>query len=46
MKQLASVGLNPQPLDYESNTLPTEPHDTLTIQMFILRPGQWDSEDI
>ena len=28
MKQLASVGIKPQPLDYESNTLPTEPHET------------------
>ena len=31
MKQLASVGIEPQPLDYESNTLPTEPHETLCL---------------
>ena len=30
MKQLASVGIEPEPLDYESNTLPTEPHETHT----------------
>ena len=28
MKQLASVGIEPQPLDYESNIQPAEPHET------------------
>ena len=28
MKQLAPVGIKPQPLDYESNTQPTELHET------------------
>ena len=28
MKQLASLGIEPRPLDYNSNTLPTEPHET------------------
>ena len=31
MKQLVSVGIEPQPLDYESNTLPTEHHESLNI---------------
>ena len=30
MKQLASVGIKTQPLDYESNTLPTETETKLT----------------